>query len=120
MSKRNKTFINDDFSYNPTNSIQSYYQICLYKDEHKDMYGIRKIKFNEKIEILDVKVKYYPKKIIDKFINRNKMTKENKVKLYPYNDIKMVPYPTMSEMLSSYSGLLNGGGNISGFSKPDF
>ena len=63
--------------------------------------------------------KYYPKKIIDKFINKNKMTKENKVKLYPYNDIKMVPYPTMSEMLSSYSGLLNGGGNISGFSKPD-
>ena len=120
MSNRNITFINDDFYYNPNSSIQSYYQICLYKDEHKNMYGIRKVKFNEKMEIIDVRVKYYPKKILDKFIEKNKLTKENKVRLYPYNDINMVPYPTMSDMNESFSGLLNGGCSVIGFSNPKF
>jgi hypothetical protein len=121
MSKKNITFINDDFYYNPNSSVQSFYQVCLYKNEHKNMYGVRKIKFNERMEIINAVVKYYPKKILDKFIDRHKLIKENKVRLYPYNDINMVPYPTMSDMNESFSNLLNGGSNeISGFSSPMF
>lgn len=115
MSKRNVTFINEDFFYNPEHNIQSYYQVCLYKDETKGMYGIRKIKFNEKMEILSAKIKHYPKKILDKFVEKHKNLKENKIKLYPYNNINIVPYPTMSDLNASFSGLLNSRGDYYGF-----
>ncbi len=114
------TFNNDDFFYNPNKSVHSYYQICSYKDENKDLYGVRKIKFDENIKILSANVKYYPKKIINKFIEKNKNVNENKIKMYPYNNINMVPYPTMSELNESFSNLLNGNGNMSGFSTPNF
>ena len=108
MTSRNIIFNNEDFFFNPNKSIQSFYQICMYKDVHKDMYAIRKIKFDETMKIVDVKVKYYSKKVVNKFIEKNKNSRENKMRMYPYTDIAMVPYPNMSELNESYSSLLNG------------
>ena len=88
--ERKIKFVNSDLQFNPTESIQSFYQICHYKDENNNLYAIRKIKFNQKYEITDVKVKYYPKKTIKIFIEKNKKDRQNKIKLYPCNDINNI------------------------------
>ena len=101
--KKKFTFMNNNIIHN--NIIYSFYQICLYKDENKNMYGIRKINFNDKLEIIDVKINYFAKKIINDFIEEYK-NKENKFKMCPYNDINLVPFPSMSDLNASKSNLL--------------
>ena len=57
--KRNK---DPDMCYKPTPCEFTYYQICQFPNPINNKYGVRRIKFNEYFEIIDVKEKEYIKK----------------------------------------------------------
>jgi hypothetical protein len=112
MTERKIKFINADLQFNPSETIQSFYQICQYKDVNTNLYAIRKIKFNQNYDIIDVKVRYYPKKTVNIFIKKNK---QNKLKIYPCNDISNIGLPTSAELGSAGSSLLNNSAKEYGF-----
>ena len=106
FNNNNNNNINDDNNI-PT-TINTYYQICTYKNNNTNLYSVRKIKFNNNMNIIESKIKYFPKKVLEKFIEKNKFIKQNKIKLYPYDDINYVNYPSSAELNEGLSSLLNG------------
>jgi hypothetical protein len=115
--QRKINFVNTDLNYKPNQFVQSLYQVCHYKDENENLYAVRKVKFNQNYEIVDVKVKYYPRKAIKIFIEKNKKIKENRIKLYPCNNINDVGLPTVAELSAAGSSLLNNSVQEYGFAE---
>ncbi len=91
-----------DMCYNPPKVEYSYYQVCAYPDN--GFYNVRKILYNELYEPVDKYEKAYPKKKIDKFLER---TPDNKYQLYPTPSLKMVSLPNPDQIISANSKLLN-------------
>ena len=95
---------NNDMLYNPQKRIDTYYQLCQYKNPYTGFYGTRKIIFNEMGLIKKIFEREYNSKKINTFITHHK---SNKFKLYPVNDIKYVDIPNGNDMTEAQSELLN-------------
>lgn len=95
---------NDEYEYNPKKEVATFYQICQMKDPKTELYSIRKTLFNEKGEILKYYEKGYSYSRVDKFI---KNTNQNKFKIYPVFDIKLIGLPCKGNLLEAKSNLLN-------------
>jgi|SaaInlLV_10m_DNA_3_1039740.scaffolds.fasta_scaffold29688_2 hypothetical protein len=93
-----------DMVYNPDKEIQSYYQICQYKNSETKKYGTRKVLFDERGKILKVYERTYIKSTLDEFIKHHRI---NKYKIYPTDKIDCVGYPSECDFFYSHSELLN-------------
>jgi hypothetical protein len=102
----NIKFIKDDdeMIYKPIKRIDTYYQLCQYKNPFTREYGTRKIIFNEQGAILKIYEKEYSKKKVEEFVKHHKI---NKYKIYPVCDIKTVDLPSGNDMTETISSLLN-------------
>jgi hypothetical protein len=88
--------------YNPPKVEYSYYQICLFPDD--GFYHVRKILYNESYLPINTYEKPYPKKKIDKFIEK---TPVNKYKIYPTNTLQLISLPDPNQIITANSALLN-------------
>ncbi len=93
---------NPDLVYNPTKVEYSFYQICSFPNN--GFYDVRKILYNELFEPTDTYEKPYPKKKIEKFIEK---TPVNKYQMYPTNTLKLISLPDPNQIISANSSLLN-------------
>lgn len=94
----------DDMVYAPEHRIDTYYQICQFKNQFTKKYETRKIIFNEHGDILKTFEKEYSFQKLDAFMKNHK---SNKYKVVPTNDIQVVDLPTTSDMICVRSELLN-------------
>ena len=99
---RNKIPAHKECQYNPDPVEFSYYQICGYPKD--GFYNVRKIIYNERLEPQDIYDKLYPKKKIEKFLDR---TPDNKYKMYPTVSLKMISLPDPNQIISANSNLLS-------------
>jgi hypothetical protein len=88
-------------SYCPPKIEYSFYQICSYPDN--GFFHVRKIIYNEKFEPIDTYEKPYPKKKIEKFLEK---TPDNKFQMYPTPTLKMVSLPNANQIIAANSNLL--------------
>lgn len=104
MKESNIKFVKptDDMIYKPEKRIESFYQICQFKN-NTDKYSTRKIIFNEQGNILKAFEREYSGKKLEEFIKQNKT---NKYKIYPTNDISFIDMPSGEEMICVCSELL--------------
>lgn len=93
---------NPEMVYNPPKVEYSFYQICSYPDN--GFFHTRKIIYNEQFMPVDVYEKPYPKKKIEKFIEK---TPKHKFEMYPTNSLKLVALPNPNQIISANSKLLN-------------
>jgi len=98
---RNKIPRHDECKYNPDPVEFSFYQICGYPKE--GFYNVRKIIYNEKLEPQDIYDKCYPKKKLEKFIEK---TPQRKYQIYPTISIKLIGLPHPNQILGANSDLL--------------
>ena len=91
-----------DMCYNPPKVEYSFYQICSYPDN--GFFNVRKIIYNESFEAVDIYEKPYPKKKIEKFLER---TATNKYQMYPTISLKMISLPNSNQIIAANSSLLN-------------
>lgn len=92
----------DDFE--PKKQINTYYQICQFKNKFTKKYQTRKIIFNELGNILKIYEKEYDNDKINNFIKHHR---QNKYKIYPYYEIKDVQLPNTTDIICCQSDLLN-------------
>jgi hypothetical protein len=88
--------------YNPPKVEYSYYQICSFPDN--GFYDVRKILYNESFLPMNTYEKPYPKKKIEKFIEK---TPVNKYKMYPTNSLKLISLPDPNQIITANSSLVN-------------
>ena len=100
----NNKIYNDGLTYSPPKITNSYYQICQFMNKKTKLFGIRKIIFNEKFDILQIIEKEYNSQTITKFVKNNAT---NKYKIFPTNDIKHIGIPNTSDLIEVQSDLLN-------------
>jgi hypothetical protein len=94
----------DNLVYAPEHRIDTYYQICQFKNQFTKKYETRKIIFNEHGDILKIFEKEYSFQKLDMFMKNHK---SNKYKVVPTNDIQVVDLPTISDMICVRSELIN-------------
>jgi hypothetical protein len=94
----------DEFKYNPPKQLSTFYQICHYKNDYTNKYGVRKIIFNEFGNIIKTYEKEYNREKIESFMSNNG---KNKYTIYPVYDLKNVALPGPSFILEAQSELLN-------------
>ncbi len=92
---------NEEFEYNPKQTEYSFYQICGYPQD--GFFHSRKIIYNEQLKPISVYEKMYPKKKIQKFMER---TTTNKYQVYPTVNLKLVDYPNPNQIIAANSSLL--------------
>lgn len=63
---------NNEMTYNPSPSIDTYYQICQYKNKPSNLYETRKIIFDEKGKILKTYERSYNKTLIKSLLKMQK------------------------------------------------
>ncbi len=107
----------NDMVYNPDHRIDTYYQICQFKNEFTGHFGVRKIVFNEQGTILKMFENEYSGKKIENFMKHHRQTK---FKLYPTNDISHVELPNGNDMTEVQSELLNNNCKTYGNKRVDF
>jgi len=90
--------------YNPSPNTFSFYQICIFPRPDNKLCSVRKIIYNEKYEIIDIKNKDYTKKKINNFTDK---TKSHRYKLYSTYDIDLIDLPGPEQVLNANSDLLN-------------
>lgn len=93
---------NPDMAYNPPKIEYSFYQICSYPDN--GFFHTRKIIYNEQFMPVDMYEKPYPKKKIQKFIEK---TPNHKYEMYPTNSLELIGLPNPNQIISANSKLLN-------------
>ena len=98
--------------YNPDKFIDTYYQICKFKNQYTGKYGTRKIIFNEIGDILKISEREYPKKKLEKFIDNNN---QNKYKVYSTYNLTEIQYPSTNDIIQVQSNLLNSKHNEYGY-----
>jgi hypothetical protein len=99
MGKNNN---NNGMAYNPPATEYSFYQVCSYPED--GFFYVRKLIYNEAFHPVDVYEKPYPKKKIDKFIEK---TPKHKFQMYPVSNLKLLAYPNPNQVISANSTLLN-------------
>ena len=96
--------VDEDMVYKPKQRIDTYYQICQFKNQFTKKYGTRKVVFNELGEILKVYEKEYSTKKLESFMKHHR---KNKYKIFPTNDINIVDLPNGADIICSCSELIN-------------
>ena len=97
---------NDLDDFQPKKQINTYYQICQFKNKFTKKYQTRKIIFNELGNILKIYEKEYDNDKINNFIKHHR---QNKYKIYPYYEIKDIQLPNTTDIICCQSDLLNNG-----------
>jgi len=92
---------NSQCHYKPDPTEYSYYQICGYPQD--GFYEVRKIIYNEKLEPIDIYEKMYPKKKLEKFIEK---TPQRKYQIYPVMTVKRIGLPQPNQIICANSDLL--------------
>lgn len=101
---KNKNHVDNlDMMYNPEKKIYTFYQFCKHKNPETNMFGSRKIFFDELGNILKVYEKEFNKRDVQKYIQ---YTKTNKYKIYSTIDISCVNLPSTGDLQESQSLLL--------------
>lgn len=93
----------EEFVYNPTERIFTFYQICGYALKKK--YNIRKLKYNEYCELIDYTETAVKKDVVGKFV---KKCPTFKYSIYPTYELNVVEFPKDNEILTAQSQILNG------------
>lgn len=91
----------DKLVYSPKKNISLLYQICQFSINKK--YYIRKLYYNENLELIKKKIFLLSKRELEKFI---KKSSENKILFYPVYTLPDIRYPNINEILISKSKLL--------------
>jgi hypothetical protein len=94
----------EQLKYQPDKQVDTFYQICKFKNPKTQLFQVRKILFNEKGKIIKSFEKDYEPKIIKKFL---KDAKVNKYRLYPSYFISQVAKPNKSDLCQVQSLLIN-------------
>jgi hypothetical protein len=89
-----------------------FYQITTFENPRHNRYNLREFCLNNNNEILDVKLYWLTKKQYKKFIAQKK---SNEYKSYNVYDLTHVKYPTLYDIETSKSELLNYNDNYTGF-----
>lgn len=118
MRKKNMTYkfvSNFDVSEeqnDPNRSISTYYQLCMFENPRNKRHHIRRFEINKNNEIMDVKQKWLTNQEYNNFVNKVKC---HEYKLYNTYDLSNVEFPSMNDIISSKSDLLNYSNNYTGF-----
>lgn len=99
-----KLITNDNISNDDQKKLNTFYQICQFPNPYTKKYGIRKIYFNDKCDIVNIIEKEYDKHILNEFINHNK---QSKYKIYPVREFNMLNYPSQNDFIGVSSSLIN-------------
>jgi hypothetical protein len=92
----------EQYEYNPPKKTFTYYQICQFK--LNGVYHVRKIYYNEKLEIKSYKESIVKKKKLNKFIEN---CNDNKFAMYPVYNLDNVDFPSDNQVLLASSLILN-------------
>ena len=95
---------NNENNYNPDKRIDTFYQICKFKNPYTKLHELRKIFFDETGDILKISIKSYDANTIKSFIKCHNL---NKYKIYPVIYIEHVDLPNKNDMTEVRSDLLN-------------
>jgi hypothetical protein len=93
---------NKDMLYNPEPCEFTYYQLCKFPNSSQK-FGIRRIKINEKYDVIEQKEKFYDK---NKILNFIKKTPKYKYSIYPTYSLDMVTLPRPDQIIGANSDLL--------------
>jgi len=104
MSKYNFIKPNSTMIYNPDKRIDSFYQICQFKNEVTKLHEVRKIFFNQLGDVLKTSEKQYTSNKIKSFI---KSHGQNKYKIYPVASLKYLEHANGGDFSIAQSELLN-------------
>lgn len=102
----------DELTYKPLKFTDTYYQFCQFKHPYSELYGSRKVIFNEQGKILKVFEKEYKSGEIKKFIKCHPI---NKYKMFPIYDIKLAELPNSCDLLGACSKLINNNVKVSNY-----
>lgn len=94
----------EEMTYKPEQKIDTFYQICQFKNQFTKKHGTRKVVFDEQGNILKTFEREYSYQKLEEFMRRNRSTK---YKIYPTHDISIVDLPGGEEMICVHSELLN-------------
>lgn len=94
----------EKLTYQPTKYIDTFYQICKFKNPKTNLFQVRKTIFNESGKIIKLFEKDYDSTIIKKFLKNAKI---NKYKMYPVYYISHVSKPNKSDLCQVQSALIN-------------
>jgi hypothetical protein len=94
---------NSDMIYNPDKRIDTFYQICKFKNVNK-MHEVRKIFFNQLGNVLKTSEKQYDANKIKSFI---KTYGQNKYKIYSVSSLSYLETANANDMTEVQSELLN-------------
>lgn len=81
----------------------NFYQLASFMDPKKCRFHIRKYKINDNNEFVSIKEYYLPKKIYEKLI---KSKRPNSYKMYTVYNLSIVNHPTLSDILTAKSSML--------------
>jgi hypothetical protein len=95
----------EDLTFKPDKIRDSFYQICQFKNPYTNMYGARKVIFNEKYDIINMFEKEYKGIKLNKFMKSN--SSANKYKVYPVDDLKYISHPNGGDFMQVSSELIN-------------
>lgn len=95
----------DDLTFKPEKSRNTFYQICQFKNPYTELYGTRKVIFNENYDIIQKFEKEYSIHKLRKFMKKN--SEANKYRVYPVNDINYIDIPNNSDLMMANSDLIN-------------
>ena len=95
---------NDDMVYKPDKRIDSFYQICKFKNPTNKLHEVRKIIFNQLGDVLKISEKQYDSNKIKSFVH---IHGQNKYKIYPVSSLQYLDLPNGNDMTEVQSELLN-------------
>lgn len=93
-----------NLTYNPIQRIETFYQICQFRNPKTKLYDSRKIIFNQDGEIIKTFERKYYRDELERFIKSNK---HNKYKIYPVYNISYIEYPNSNDIINVMSNLTN-------------
>src|SRR3989339_1404526 len=91
-----QTYTKKKLLYEPDKRLDTYYQICQFKNPYTKKHMVRKIVFNENGNIIKNYEREYDSSSLKKFI---KTQKTNKYKLYSKKDINYICNTTESDII---------------------
>lgn len=96
----------EEMIYKPEQKIDTFYQICQFKNDFTKKFATRKIVFDEQGTVLKTFERDYSQQKVEDFMKKNRTTK---YKLYPTYDISVIDLPDGEDMICVNSELLNNG-----------
>lgn len=106
VPKKRDIMTNDHVKYDPV----IYYQIALYKT--KRGYEVRRVFIDGEDRVRDVRVAYFSKDRVEKFVETKK---SNLYKVYPVYSLKNIPYPSTADITTARSEMILVDHNYSGY-----